>query len=461
MLVRKTLLGVLLFGSVVIAQNHGTPNQLRVITDANGYLLAAGGTQTAPLTTTVFSNTRLTTDANGNLLVIIGTSTSTVTININGIATTSTDGLVLANNTASTAGVPVQISPRIRLSGSAWDGAASETSDLILENKPTSGATPTGDFRVGFSTNGGALVYPFDIDQAGNFRTLTGGVGTFGGNITINAELLGLSASRVYLGVNGQVLIRNAGATSGAGLDVTTDNLLKVRNRAMNADGNISFAAATASGTITTAANTTTVAPIILTHGTLLSTPTADALESDGVANYSTANTTNGRVFDDGWNYFRLTGSGTGITTIADFFGATGSGIPLVANGVYEIEWHCYFSQATAGTATWTVTTATTALANITGEYIGSNIAGIGAVGAPQTAAINTTTSSATAFPVTGSEASGATHYFTIRVMVTAGNGASNTRLRLTMSAGTATPLINSYFKVRRLPAGNTGAFVS
>jgi hypothetical protein len=208
------------------------------------------------------------------------------------------------------------------------------------------------------------------------------------------------------------------------------------------------------------AAGTTARAPLKLTSGTNLTTAAAGAVEYDGGAFYNTADTTNGRRVSDAWNYFRLTGSGTGITTIADFFGST-SAIPLVANGVYEIEWECYFSQATAGTATWTITTATTNLANLTGEYVGSPIGGIGAVGTPQTAAINVTNSSATAFPVTGTEATGVTHCFRIRALLTAGNGASNVRLRLTMSAGTATPLINSYYRVRRLPAGNTGTFVA
>lgn len=211
--------------------------------------------------------------------------------------------------------------------------------------------------------------------------------------------------------------------------------------------------------TVTTGAGTTAIAPLVVTNGTNLTAAAANAIENDGTAFYQTIDTTNGRTYNDGWNYFRLTGSGTGITTIADFFGAN-SAIPMVASGVYEVEWNAYFSQVTAGTATWTVTTATTALANLTGEYMCSNIAGIGAVGAPQTAAINVTSSSATAFPVTGTEATGVTHYCRVRAMMTAGAGASNTRLRLTMSAGTATPLINSYFRVRRLPAGNTGTFV-
>lgn len=226
--------------------------------------------------------------------------------------------------------------------------------------------------------------------------------------------------------------------------------------------GGVGIATApTATSWLTTGAGTTTVAPVTITNGTNLTNAAANVIENDGAAFYKTQDTTNGRTYWDGWNYFRLTGSGTGITSIADFFGATGSGIPLVANGVYEVEWNAYFSQATAGTATWTIVTATTALANLTGEYVCSNIAGIQAVGAPQTAGINVTASSSTAFPVTGTEATGVTHYCRIRVLLTAGNGASNTRLRLTMSAGTATPLINSYFRVRRLPSGNVGTFVS
>ena len=212
--------------------------------------------------------------------------------------------------------------------------------------------------------------------------------------------------------------------------------------------------------TLTLAAGTTGVAPLAFTSGTNLTSPAAGAVEFDGTTFYNTTNTTNGRAVNDEWNYFRLTSSGSGITTIADFFG-TNDGIPLVANGVYEIEWDCWFSQATAGTATWTIVTATTALANLNAYYIGSPVAGIAAVGTPQTAGVVTTSSSSTALPVTGTEATGATHRFKVCAVLTAGNGSSNVRLRLTMSAGTATPLVNSYFKVRQLNTGNTGTFVA
>lgn len=210
------------------------------------------------------------------------------------------------------------------------------------------------------------------------------------------------------------------------------------------------------------AAGSTSVAPLTATiaGSAVLTSAAAGAVETDTAAFYTTVDTTNGRRYNDGWNYFRLTGSGTGITSIADFFG-TNDGIPLVASGIYEIEWDCWFSQATAGTATWTITTATTALATLTAYYVGTPVAGIGAVGTPQTAGVNVTASSATALPVTGTEATGATHHFNVHAMLSAGAGASNTRLRLTMSAGTATPLINSFFRVRRMSGANTGAFVA
>lgn len=187
---------------------------------------------------------------------------------------------------------------------------------------------------------------------------------------------------------------------------------------------------------------------------------TTGSWEFDGTVHTMTTDSTNLTAVVDRWNYFRLTASGTGITSIADFFGATGSGIPLVANGCYEIVWDCWFSQATASTnTTFTIVTATTALATLNAYYIGSALAGIGAAAAPLKAGVVTTATSSTALPVTGSLANAATHHFTVYAILTAGNGASNTRLRLTSTAGTATPLINSFFKVRRLPLTNLGTF--
>lgn len=57
---------------LLIAQSSGTPSQIRVLTDANGYLLVASTSQTNPISQpTVFTNTRLKTDSSGNLLVVL------------------------------------------------------------------------------------------------------------------------------------------------------------------------------------------------------------------------------------------------------------------------------------------------------------------------------------------------------------------------------------------------------
>ena len=62
---------IALIPSLVLAQGSGTPANLRVLTDANGYLVVAGASQTAPVTQSTFSQTRLSTDANGYLQVIV------------------------------------------------------------------------------------------------------------------------------------------------------------------------------------------------------------------------------------------------------------------------------------------------------------------------------------------------------------------------------------------------------
>lgn len=69
-----TLTSLLLFSSLAEGQQRATPNQLRVKTDANGYLVVAAGTQTNPVTQSTFINTRLATDSNGYLQVILSGS---------------------------------------------------------------------------------------------------------------------------------------------------------------------------------------------------------------------------------------------------------------------------------------------------------------------------------------------------------------------------------------------------
>src|ERR1019366_352944 len=64
-------------------------------------------------------------------------SAASIPFNVNGatLGTTSTDGVVIQNTTAATAGTTVQISPREKLCGAAWNSSsvASETDCWIME----------------------------------------------------------------------------------------------------------------------------------------------------------------------------------------------------------------------------------------------------------------------------------------------------------------------------------------
>lgn len=211
---------------------------------------------------------------------------------------------------------------------------------------------------------------------------------------------------------------------------------------------------------MTTLAGTTGVPSMTLTPaGTLMTTPTAGVIEADAASFYNTIDTTEGRRVDDSWRFFKLAANGSAITTIADFFG-TNDGAGFVTNAVLEIEWHCYFTtSATAATATWTIVNTQT-VTNMVANWMGNVITGMGATGAISGAGVITQTAASVALPVTGT-LSNASHYYVIRALIETAT-AGNVRLRLTMGAsGSALPLRGSYFKVRRLPAGNAGTFVA
>lgn len=209
--------------------------------------------------------------------------------------------------------------------------------------------------------------------------------------------------------------------------------------------------------TIVLAAGTASLAPLDFIPGTNLTVPVAGGVEYDGAAFYATVDTTSGRAFDDKWTLFRLAANGAAISTIADFFGAN-SAIPTVLNGVYEMEWHCYFTVATGGTSTWTIVNTQT-VTNMVADWRATPIAGLATQGAVTAAGVITQTAASVALPVTGA-LSAASHHHVIRAIIEA-SAAGNVRLRQTMSAGTSTPLRGSYLRVRRLPAGNTGSFVA
>jgi hypothetical protein len=98
-----------------------------------------------------------------------------VTTSVDGIGTTSTDGSVVQNATAATSGVPVQLSPRILMTGQAWDtdDTVSRPVKFFLEVLPASAAGVTGTLRIGFvNPLSGAITYPLSILSSGNITAL-------------------------------------------------------------------------------------------------------------------------------------------------------------------------------------------------------------------------------------------------------------------------------------------------
>jgi hypothetical protein len=197
-----------------------------------------------------------------------------------------------------------------------------------------------------------------------------------------------------------------------------------------------------------------------MTSGTSLNSPVAGVVEYDGTSFFNTGNTTSGRGYFPSTQYFRLTADVTAFgPAIGNFFSTT-SGVTLVASAFYEVEAHLYFTKTTAGTVTFTMTF-TQAPVNNDAHYVGTPVGGVGTVGAPQTAALVKSTATAGALPVTGSLTTAVNHQYVLRSIFQANATTGGTlNLQITSSAGTVTPLTGSYYKITRLPAANTGAFV-
>jgi hypothetical protein len=167
-----------------------------------------------------------------------------------GIAAVSTDGAVLQNTTAATAGVPVQQSPRLRLRAQAWNSTtpASNTDDWWIESVPVNGATPSGLFKIGVALNGGAATFPLTLGNAGTVTVL--------GSMLTNGTMQAGGADRIQWAsrtamaspLNGQLNLTNSATTLGVGLDLLTDAVLKVRTRAQTGYATVDCLGLRASG---------------------------------------------------------------------------------------------------------------------------------------------------------------------------------------------------------------------
>lgn len=124
--------------------------------------------------------------------------TAAQSVNKAGIATTSTDALILTNTTAATSGVTQQYSSRIRLTGAAWKTnatAASQTDDWIIENQPQSGASATTEnLIIASQISGGGYTTQATLTSSGNL--------TATGNITQNGNILNINSATPHFELN-------------------------------------------------------------------------------------------------------------------------------------------------------------------------------------------------------------------------------------------------------------------
>jgi hypothetical protein len=153
--------------------------------------------------------------------------------------------------------------------------------------------------------------------------------------------------------------------------------------------------------------------------------------------------------------YMDANGAAAG-PAIFDFFGAN-SAFPTEAGAIYEIVASLFFLKTTAGTATVTLTN-TQAYTNLSGRRVQSAATGMAANGGLVGSAIVNDTLAASPHAASAALTTAVEHPIEARWRAQIGL-AGNIRIRLTQSAGTATPLRGSFYTVRKL-AGNVGSFV-
>lgn len=161
-----------LLGAVLVAQGSGTPSTLRVLTDANNYLVTSSAAVTPPLTSTVFANARLTVDANGYLVITDGSGAGFAPAGTNGTGTVTPLGTNQALTFTGTPSSVVVNHLHTLATGTGSTGNFSQVVGTVDTSSGGTGATPTQTALGTLSSNptvGGASSYT----PAGTINTPT------------------------------------------------------------------------------------------------------------------------------------------------------------------------------------------------------------------------------------------------------------------------------------------------
>jgi hypothetical protein len=279
----------------------------------------------------------------------------------------------------------------------------------------------------------------------------TSTAGTYNYNATAVASALQFQAG----GFN---FMQAVSGTTGTAITFTTP-------LAISPAGSSSFALP-ASGTaaaVILPASSATIPALRITAGTILTSAVAGVREYDGTNSYMTNETTSGRGLIPVEQYFHLTAAGTGITTIANFFGTT-SNISLVANAYYEIEIVAWFTMgATGSVITWTLTNSA-APTYMDLYYEMSPVTGIVAPPGTATKLVGQILGGVTAAQtvVTASLTASSQQYARFRIQLKNGTGTSlKIQVAETTTTTSLTPNIGSFWRCKRIPAANVGTFAA
>jgi hypothetical protein len=150
----------------------------------------------------------------------VGISVATTTITVNAIATGVTDGLIVKNTTAATAGVPKQYSPEIVLSGTAYRSidTSSNVKSWSIQAQPQNGSTDL-DNILDITDVGGSRVLRLSSNEGGGGYVAVGGTSIYSYSLVPgfnNGGVLGSTAlqwSDLFLAEGGVINWDNGDAT--------------------------------------------------------------------------------------------------------------------------------------------------------------------------------------------------------------------------------------------------------
>ncbi len=166
----------------------------------------------------------------------------TGTITVGSLASTSTDGQILTNPTAALVGAQVQMSPRLRLNGQAWNtgSVATEAQNWKIESLPAAGNPSTSTLVIGNQVAAGAYTTPLTIANSGVVTASSSLVS--GSNVQAGASNYFLNNGRSAMGSSADKLTQFLNSAAATGIEVN--------------EGSATLGTCTA-GTITTGSHST------------------------------------------------------------------------------------------------------------------------------------------------------------------------------------------------------------